>query len=323
MFSVTYTGMNFLPLCTATVWPDEFGQNGRAPRPGTDHFLLVRGVHARRSSSPGGIDERPFFKLTSHASRPTSSLSALHDQLVGPLVVARLVAARGLAPRRHRMPAAGGLALAAAVRVVHRIHHDAAVVRLCGPATGCGRPCRATRSRDRRCRPGRWSPCNPPTRAASRPRGASAARSRLLCETNCACAPAERAICPPLPGFSSMLCTTVPAGIFFSGSALPTRMSASGPETTVRPTVEPDRAKNVALLAVGVVQQRDPRRAVRIVFDRRHLGRNARLVALEIDLPVGLLAPPPRHHMVISPVLLRPPRPLLARRSGIFPASAS
>jgi hypothetical protein len=47
-------------------------------------------------------------------------------------------------------------------------------------------------------------------------------------ETNCACVPAERAICAPLPGRSSMLWTTVPAGMFFSGSALPTRMSASG-----------------------------------------------------------------------------------------------
>ena len=25
MFSVTYTGMNFLPLCTASVWPTNSG----------------------------------------------------------------------------------------------------------------------------------------------------------------------------------------------------------------------------------------------------------------------------------------------------------
>src|ERR1700684_766813 len=42
--------------------------------------------------------------------------------------------------------------------------------------------------------------------------------------TNCACVPADRAICAPLPGFNSMLCTTVPAGIFLSGNALPIRM---------------------------------------------------------------------------------------------------
>src|ERR1035438_8801914 len=52
-----------------------------------------------------------------------------NDPLVGTLVVARLESARGLAPRRHRMTAAGGFALAAAVRVIHRVHRDAAVVR--------------------------------------------------------------------------------------------------------------------------------------------------------------------------------------------------
>ena len=62
-------------------------------------------------------------------------------------------------------------------------------------------------------------------------------------ETNCACAPAERAICPPLPGFSSILCTTVPAGMFWRSSELPTRMSASGPDVTLRPTSRPTGAK--------------------------------------------------------------------------------
>ena len=41
--------------------------------------------------------------------------------------------------------------------------------------------------------------------------------------------------------------------------------------------------KDVALLAVHVVQQRDARVAVRVVFDRRDLGGHAVLVALEID----------------------------------------
>ena len=46
---------------------------------------------------------------------------------------------------------------------------------------------------------------------------------------------------------------------------------------------EADRLQDVALLAVGVVQQRDARRAVRIVFDGRNLRRNSVLVAAEID----------------------------------------
>ena len=43
------------------------------------------------------------------------------------------------------------------------------------------------------------------------------------------------------------------------------------------------RREDIALLAVGVVQQSDARRAVRVVLDVRDLGRHAVLVALEID----------------------------------------
>jgi len=43
------------------------------------------------------------------------------------------------------------------------------------------------------------------------------------------------------------------------------------------------RMKDVALLAVGIVQQRNARRTVGVVFDGRDLGRDSRLVAAEID----------------------------------------
>ena len=48
--------------------------------------------------------------------------------------------------------------------------------------------------------------------------------------------PAERAILPPWPGRSSMLCTVVPVGIERSGMALPGRMSTAWPDSTVWPT---------------------------------------------------------------------------------------
>ena len=44
--------------------------------------------------------------------------------------------------------------------------------------------------------------------------------------------------------------------------------------------------KDVALFAIAVVKQRDARRAVRIVFDPRHLAGDADLVPLEVDDPV-------------------------------------
>jgi len=51
------------------------------------------------------------------------------------------------------------------------------------------------------------------------------------------------------------------------------------------PHLQPFRLKDVTLLAVGIGQQRNPRRAVGIVFNADHGGRNPGLVALEIDNP--------------------------------------
>src|SRR5205085_2770668 len=55
--------------------------------------------------------------------------SVAHDHLRGALVLARLVAARRLAPGRDGVASARSLALAAAVRVIHRVHRHAADVR--------------------------------------------------------------------------------------------------------------------------------------------------------------------------------------------------
>src|SRR5204863_9934363 len=51
-------------------------------------------------------------------------------------------------------------------------------------------------------------------------------------------------------------------------------------------------SEDVRLRAVGVVEQRDARRPVRVVLDRSHLRGNAVLDALEVDLPVPALVPP-------------------------------
>ena len=61
--------------------------------------------------------------------------------------------------------------------------------------------------------------------------------------------------------------------------ALPGLMSALRLEMTVSPTCEAVGREDVALLAVRVVEERDARRAVRVVLDRRDLGGDADLVA--------------------------------------------
>ena len=62
------------------------------------------------------------------------------------------------------------------------------------------------------------------------------------------------------------------------------------------------RLQDVALLAIGVGEQRDARRAVRVVLDRRHLRRDVLLVALEVDDAVEPLVPaaaPPRRQLAL------------------------
>src|SRR4051794_20473415 len=57
------------------------------------------------------------------------------------------------------------------------------------------------------------------------------------------------------------------------------------------PDAQAVRREDVALLAVDVVHERDVRRAVRVVLDRGDLRRHAVLAALEVDLAVQALGP--------------------------------
>src|SRR5215469_9471948 len=71
----------------------------------------------------------PFFRLRGMAPRPhlpprAAGAAPAHDHRIG-LLVAGAGAALGLAPRRDRMAATRGLALAAAERVVDRVHRHA------------------------------------------------------------------------------------------------------------------------------------------------------------------------------------------------------
>src|ERR1043165_8098680 len=71
---------------------------------------------------------RPFGFRAPREGAPTLFLSPLNDELVRRLAITCLVPLGRQAPRRYRMPAAGRLALAAAERMVDRIHRHAAHV---------------------------------------------------------------------------------------------------------------------------------------------------------------------------------------------------
>src|SRR5689334_8314357 len=127
MFSVTYTGMNFFPLCTAIVCPTISGTTvERRDQVLMTFFSLTRFIPSIFSRS-GVSMNGPFF--SDLLIRRSLLLPALHDEAVRVLAVPRLVALGRLAPRRHRMTAARGLALAAAERVIDRVHRHAAHVR--------------------------------------------------------------------------------------------------------------------------------------------------------------------------------------------------
>ena len=199
--------------------------------------------------------------------------------------------ALGLAPRADRVTTTGGLALTTTVRVVDRVHGDTTDGRaLALPAHAAGlapvdvgllgvadladggaaahvdvadltggHPQRA-----RTCPP--W-----PTQldARRRPSGRSSRRRRAAARPRG---------------------STVPTGMLRSGRLLPGLMSAVGAGLDPVALLQLVRRDDVALLAVGVVQQRDARGAVRVVLDVRDLGRHAVLVvATEVDHAVGAL----------------------------------
>ena len=201
----------------------------------------------------------------------------------------RPMAHRGLAPGGLRRHAGGGLALAAAVRMVPGVHDHAAhlgplalVARAPGLAQALVLMIEVADLAD-----GRHAAHVDPAHLARRQPdlGASCPPWPGAGPT----APAERTIWPPLPGTSSMLCSWVPSGIDASGRALPTRASAVEPAIDRVADLEAVRHQDVALLAVRVVQQSDARRAVGVVLDRGQLRRHVPLVAPEVDATVVAL----------------------------------
>src|SRR5512139_517362 len=127
MFSDTSTGMCCLPLCTAIVRPTMSGRiierRDQVLIGRRSFFSAATATFFWRWRSTNG----PFLTERGTGSSSSGSVAAPHDQAGGALVGAGLLALGLPAPRRHRVRVAlAGLALAATVRVVDRVHHDAA-----------------------------------------------------------------------------------------------------------------------------------------------------------------------------------------------------
>src|ERR1700754_4380115 len=111
---------------------DELRQDRRAAAPDPDHLVAVRCARGFRLLEQIAVDERTFPNRTRHDAWPLlllAQVAARHDEFLGALVAARLLAFGRLAPRGDRMASARAAAFAAAERVIDRIHGDATVVR--------------------------------------------------------------------------------------------------------------------------------------------------------------------------------------------------
>src|SRR5437879_3890024 len=105
---------------------DHVGDDRRAARPRLDDPLLVLGVEVVDLLQQVLVDERALLQAAGHGLPPSAARApAPDDQLLGRLVTLA-GAAFGLAPRAHRMPAAGGLALAPAQGTADGVPGDAA-----------------------------------------------------------------------------------------------------------------------------------------------------------------------------------------------------
>src|SRR6476659_3502641 len=161
MFSVTYTGMNFFPLCTAMVCPtisgttverrdqvlmtffspprfmtSTFSRRGTSTKGPFLSDLLIS--HPSSLQFAVGSSRLPVYGWPSAVCGPATAdgepltanrqlfRSPLHDEPIRALAIAGLVSLGRHTPRRHRVASTGGLAFTAAERVIDRVHRHSA-----------------------------------------------------------------------------------------------------------------------------------------------------------------------------------------------------
>src|SRR6267142_1646383 len=267
---------------------DELRRDRGAPRPGLEHLLLARAVQLLDSRVERLVDVRPLLERASH---PRLLFLPTRDDggVAGPGAPPRLVALGGLAPWRHRVIALA-LALAAAHRVVDRVH-DRAAHR--GPEA---LPAHAPGLADRDvlvievadlAHGGHAVERDQPHLARGQPQRRAGAFLGEQLGLGAGTAAHLRAA----------------AGLQLdvvherADRDVADRQRVARHDVGLRARhqhladLEAVRCDDVALLAVAVVQQREVRGAIGIVLDRRHPRRDAGLVAPEVDLPQHALGP--------------------------------
>src|SRR5690606_10138556 len=261
-----------------------FRQDHRAARPGLDRTLArARGLHLLEQVV---VNEGTFLEGTWHGR---SAPAVAHDELLGALVVTRLVTLGGHAPRRDRMRVAlPRLALAATVRVVDRVHGRAAHGRLdAAPALGARLAqllqvvLDVADLADGGAALGRYAA----HLARAQAQGGVSALAGHQLHAGASCTGHLRAL-------ARLHLDAVHRG---AQRDVAQRQGVADLDRRIRAGhhlvagLQALGRDDVAALAVDVHQQRDVRGAVGVVLDPLHARRNAFLVALEVDDAVVLL----------------------------------
>src|SRR5581483_3280727 len=238
---------------------------------------------SRWSSTKG-----PFFRLRGMGSPPLAAApAAANDQLLGRLVLVA-GATLGLAPRRHRVPATGALALTTTEGMVDGVHRDAAGLRshaLPAVATRLAQLHQVGLGVADLADGGAAVDGHAAHLGGRKPKGGEVA---FLGDELDACA---RAPCHLAAGTGLQLDVVHDR----ADRDVPQRQRVAGADLRALPGLEQvtdlraARGEDVALLAVEIVQQQDAAVAVRVVLDGRHLRRHPVLGPLEVDHAVLLL----------------------------------
>src|SRR5690606_16908388 len=266
-------------------------RDDRGPaRPGLDHRLLARLVQRVHLLEQVVVHERALLQAAWHGLllpallATLAGLTATDDEPVGRL--APTGTTLRLAVRVHRVTATGGAALTTTVRVVDRVHHDTTDGRALAlpPGPACLTPVDV----------GVLGVADLADRGAVAHVHVADLAGRhtqlgvrtLLGDQLDACA--------SRPGDLRAAARTQLDGVHHGADRdvaqrqVVARLDVRGRAGLHHiALLELVRRDDVALLAVGVVQQRDASRPVRVVLDVRDLGRHAVLVvAPEVDQPV-------------------------------------
>src|SRR5262245_29173640 len=132
-------GDELLPVVHGDRVADHLGDDRRAARPGLEDLAVVPPVHLLDLLREVLVDEGTLAQRSRHPVLPCLLRAPTHDEAVRATVLPGLLALARRSPGADRMPAAGGLPLASAHGVVHRVHRHAAVVRPAAEVAGTPR----------------------------------------------------------------------------------------------------------------------------------------------------------------------------------------